>query len=138
MLKLISIIILLTCFTPAMAEHLTITDAWIKNLPPVIPMRAGYMKIRNSQDADLTILAVTSDAFEKIEIHQTMQKDGMMNMQKQQHLTIAAGASEFLQPGSLHLMMMNPAKQLKPGDEVKVQLHPDNSTSQTINMVVKK
>ena len=60
----------------AQAE-LRIADAWIKHLPPTVPVRAGYMTLTNDGDANVSVVAARSAAFASVEIHETLAKDGM-------------------------------------------------------------
>ena len=66
------LLILLLIFPGAAFAGLDIDDAWIKNLPPAVPVRAGYMTIRNAQANAISIVAIRSDAFASVEIHQTI------------------------------------------------------------------
>ena len=131
------LILLLILPGRAFAE-LDISDAWIKNLPPTIPVRAGYMTIHNAQTRTLSIVAMHSDAFTSIEIHQTIEQDGLMRMQPVPNLTIEPDSSVQLAPGGLHLMMMNPIKPTKPGDRLVIVIELDDGSTQSLNMIVKK
>ena len=44
---LIMLSLLVSAFS-AIGDSIIVTDAWIKNLPPTVPMRAGYMKLENN------------------------------------------------------------------------------------------
>ena len=121
----------------AVAE-LDIHDAWIKNLPPAVPVRAGYMTIRNAQAHAVSIIAIRSDAFASVEIHRTIAQDGMMRMEPVPILVIEPDSSVQLAPGGLHLMMMNPAEPTKPGDVLKIVIELDDGSAQSLTMTVKK
>ncbi len=138
MIKRSLLFALLICSLPAAAENLQITDAWIKNLPMAVPVRAGYMHISNRQSLEVTIVSLESKSFESIEIHQSLEVDGMMSMRPVDALSIPAGGSMELAPGGFHLMMMNPLEQLIPGKKVAVTLHYQDQKTQTIDMVVRK
>jgi copper(I)-binding protein len=138
MIKQSLLLVLLIYALPVSAENLQITDAWIKNLPAVVPVRAGYMKISNTRGQDITILSLESKLFEDIHIHQTFEVDGVASMRAIGDLTIRAGESLELAPGGFHLMMMNPLEGLTPGQKVVVTLHYQDQKTQTIEMVVRK
>jgi copper(I)-binding protein len=138
MIKQSLLLVLLIYALPVSAENLQITDAWIKNLPAVVPVRAGYMKISNTRGHDITILSLESKLFEDIHIHQTFEVDGVASMRAIGDLTIRAGESLELAPGGFHLMMMNPLEELTPGQKVVVTLHYQDQKTQTIEMVVRK
>ncbi len=122
----------------ALSAPLTITDAWIKNLPPVVPVRAGYLTITNASDQSVEVIGIESELFTAVEMHETVENDGMMSMQPLARLSIAAGASRELKPGGIHLMMMRPTQTLKLGDLVTVTLLFDSGDTQTLQMIVRK
>jgi len=138
MIKPLFFIALFFFSAPGSAESLQITEAWIKNLPMVVPMRAGYMNITNNGSSKIAIESLASESFEKIEIHQSIEIDGMMSMQPIPGLAVLPGESIQLEPGGYHLMMMNPLQDLKLGDKIIVTLRFDNQTTQTIIMIVRK
>jgi hypothetical protein len=121
----------------AIAE-LDIHEAWIKNLPPAVPVRAGYMTIRNTQAIAVSIIAIRSDVFTSVEIHRTIAEDGMMRMEPVPTLVIEPDSSVQLAPGGLHLMMMSPAEPTKPGDVLQIVIELDDGSTQSLNMTVKK
>ena len=131
-------VILILATTPVIGDVLKISDAWIKNLPPVVPMRAGYMTIENNTDQAIKIIGAESEVFTAVEIHETIEKDGMMSMQPVSILSIPAGTEAKLTPGGMHLMMMQPEEDLKPGDLVSITLKFDDGSTQTLQMTVRK
>ena len=121
----------------AFAE-LDITEARIKNLPPSVPVRAGYLSIHNSSESSVSIVSLRSDAFASVEIHRSVMKDGMMSMEPVDRLTIDPGTSLQLAPGGLHLMMMHPVEATRPGDDIEVILQLDDGSEQRLMMKVIK
>ena len=101
-------------------------------------MRAGYMKLKNNSAKSLSIVKVKSDIFMQVDIHETVEKNGMMSMQPASPLAIPPGSTVELAPGGIHLMMMQPKQPLKPGDRVSITLQFDNDSTQTLEMTVKK
>lgn len=138
MMKFSILMMLLMSSLSSTADSLIISNAWIKNLPPVVPMRAGYMTIENNSAQTVTIVEVESEVFTRVEIHETVEKNGMMSMQFLPSLVVSAGAMIKLAPGGIHLMMIQPKINLKPGDLVNVILRFDNGNTQTLRMTVKK
>ena len=138
MSRFIIFLALLAVAAPVFSQPLHVTDAWIKNLPPTVPMRAGYLQLVNHDDKVATIVSISSDAFKKVEIHQTMNHDGVMSMHPIKNLVLEPNEIATLKPGGMHLMLIKPSRELKIGDEVKIKLQFDNDTSQTILMTVKK
>jgi copper(I)-binding protein len=123
---------------PGVAARLLITEAWIKNLPPVVPVRAGYMNITNNQLKATTIERLSSESFARIEVHRSIEKEGVTSMQRVHALTIEPNQTLQLTPGDYHLMMMEPVKNLQPGNIVKVAIGYTDKSTQIIDMIVRK
>ena len=121
----------------AFAE-LEISNPWIKNLPPSVPVRAGYMTLHNPQSKTVSIVSLSSDAFGSIEIHQTIAQDGMMRMEQVPALKIEPDSTVQLAPGGLHLMMMNPIEPTRIGDTIEILILIDDGSEQKLEMRVKK
>jgi len=132
------LLMLLLILPGSAVAELEIHDAWIKNLPPAVPVRAGYMTIRNAQANAVSIIAIRSDAFASVEIHRTIAEDGMMRMEPVPTLVIEPDSSVQLAPGGLHLMMMNPTEATRPGDLLQIVIELDDGSTQSLNMTVKK
>lgn len=120
------------------ADGLDISGAWVKYLPPVVPVRAGYMLIGNNNAQQISITHIESEVFTKIGIHETVKKDGMMTMRPVMPLTIPAGETFELAPGGFHLMMTDPQRALAPGEQIDVTLNFESGETQLIKMTVKK
>lgn len=117
---------------------IVVENAWVREAPPVAKMLAAYMTIENHTGKQHVLTGVTSASFKKIEMHKSLQKDGMATMQQQKQLTIPAGGKINLQPGGYHLMLFNPSKPLKAGDKVSFILKFANGSVTTITAKVKK
>lgn len=131
--------ILLIIFPVAtLADHLEFDNAWIRNLPPTVMARAGYVSINNPGSEAVSILSVTSDAFKKIEIHQTIMKDGLMSMEPVANVTIEPNSQLILKPGGMHLMMMHPTESTSPGDKIRITIELSNGSKQSLVFTVKK
>ena len=133
------LLLILALLFPASAfAELEFSDAWIKNLPPTIPVRAGYMMIHNPGPGTLSIDSVRSEAFGSVEIHRSFMQDGMMRMEPVESLEIEAETSVQLAPGGLHLMMMMPKEPTSPGDEIVIFIKLGDGTEQSLKMTVVK
>ncbi|UKE48916.1 copper chaperone PCu(A)C [Xanthomonas translucens pv. cerealis] len=94
---------------------------WVR-LPPnaAMPMAAGFGRLHNPCAQALAVVAVRSPAFAQVSLHQTTQVDGVSKMREIERLPLAAGADAVLQPGGLHLMLMQPAQPLREGASVPI------------------
>lgn len=137
LLNRIFFVFLFLISTANAADSLTIENAWSPEAPPVAKVLAGYMKINNLSNKDIKIKSVKSNLFERIEIHNTEMKDGMMKMVKQENLTIKANANVELKPGGLHMMLIGKRKLITAGSLIDVTLTFDNGDTITQNLMVK-
>ena len=120
-----------------MAE-IEIRDAWIKQLPATVPVRAGYLVLHNGGDVEVILTGASSDAFERVEIHRSYERDGMMRMDPVDSLALPAGAEIRLEPGGYHLMMMMPRQATRPGDPVELVLEFSDGSRRELQMTVRK
>ena len=96
---------------------LEIVGAYIP-LGPEGMVNAGYMKLNNTSDSDITLHYITSPVYDAVQIHSTIQKNGVAKMVHAKNLVIPAKGSVALEPGGSHLMLMGPRRNIKEGDEI--------------------
>jgi copper(I)-binding protein len=101
-------------------------------------MLAGYMVVSNSGDEARAIVSASGEDFGYIELHRSMIEDGMARMIPQENIPVPAKGSVELKPGDYHLMLMQPKKELKAGEESTLTIVMDNGESITLNVPVKK
>lgn len=98
-----------------------VENAWLR-LPPVsMPMLAGFARIENRCHEGVAIVGARSDAFGDVSLHETRVVDGISRMRAVPALPVRAGGGATLEPGGLHLMLMQPTRALKPGEKVAVE-----------------
>lgn len=107
----------------ASAGDIGITGGWLRAMLPGQPVGGGYLTIANTgKDAD-RLVAVSTTAAGKSEIHEMSMNDGVMKMRPVEGgIEIPAGQTVELKQGGLHLMFMQVAKPFAEGDTVTVTL----------------
>ncbi len=108
--------------TTSKPTRVHIDAAWVRAAPPGAMMMAGYMRVYNDGKTPLIFVSAHSEAFGTIELHRTQIKNGVSSMRPASDQIIAPGGSMTLDPGGLHLMLMQPKRALKVGDSVRFQL----------------
>ena len=132
-------ILFVAILLPAICRaELDISDAWIKNLPPSVPVRAAYMTLHNPSTTAQRIVGLHSESFAGVEIHQTVMQDGMMRMQQLSNLQVKAGETVQLEPGGLHLMLIQPAEPTRPGEMHRIEIEYEDGSRQGLQLMVKK
>ena len=104
-------------------------------LPP-FPGRdtaAGYMSITNHSKTDDKLVSVTSPISGAVEIHNHIEENGVMKMRQVAGISLKAGETIELKPGSFHLMMF---KANLPEDQTDVSLTLNYENAPSVTMVV--
>jgi len=105
------------------ADGLRVTDPWVRLAPPNAPVLAAFMILENPSHSDISVIDVQSPyQAKRVEMHRTMEMDGMMHMKKQAEIPVPARSSTELKPGSWHLMIIGPARIPSPGETVELTL----------------
>ena len=106
-----------------------VEKAWVRRaavMPDARPgapsTAAGYALLRNRGKTADALVAASSDAAERVEVHQTRNMSGMMMMEKVDKVTVPAGGSITLKPGAYHLMLIGLKRSLTPGQSVDLTL----------------
>lgn len=122
----------------AQAGKLTISEGWVRAVPPVSKNTAAYFTIRNGMKKDDTILHLSSPVAEHTELHTIIEEpNGAKRMQKVPHGSIKGGGELELKPGGYHLMLIGLNKALKEGDKVTVEIIFQNAGKQTVTLPVR-
>ena len=113
---------MLACSGNATNAHLTIDNGWVRGMPPGTNMTAAYGRFVNSDAETIEIASFESDSFASVSLHQTMIEDGTSRMQERKNWSIEPGATAVLEPGGLHLMLMQPTREIVAGSTVELSL----------------
>lgn len=97
---------LAACADPA---PLYVDQAWISASSSPDKPSAGYFVVHGGPE-DATLRAVQSDVIQRIEMHDSVMKDGMMTMNQIDSIAIPAKGEVSFAPGGKHLMLfgLNP------------------------------
>lgn len=103
-------------------DGIEIADAWAR------PGRdngvsAIYMHVLNGSAVTDTLIAFSSPVAGLVELHETFDRgDGMMGMRESEEPFFPARSVVSMQPGGLHVMLMQLNRALSEGDEVELIL----------------
>ena len=106
----------------AQSDLLVVKDAYVRGLPPSQRNTAAFFTVLNPRSEAVQIMAGSSEAAERVEIHGHQHRDGMMSMQREAAITVPAGGEFRFAPGAYHLMLINLTRPLRDGDKVKFEL----------------
>lgn len=99
---------------------------------PVGPNGAVYMTLTNESDADDRLVGASTDVAASVELHETQMEGGSMAMQQVDGIAIPAGGEAVLEPGGLHVMLIDVDQGLAEGDTVDLTLSFENAGDQQV------
>lgn len=110
---------------------LSVADAWVKATGGADPsMTAAFGVLTNSGDTPLTITSATTSASDRTELHEMAMDNGVMVMRPiAGGIVVPAHGSTTLEPGGLHVMIMDVTTPVQAGQDVTITLNADNGTS---------
>lgn len=128
--------LLSACGAP-MSDAVEASDAWAR-----AGMRDGtsavYMMLANGTSQDVELIGASSDAAAAAEVHLSqINADGVMQMLKQDAVSIPSKKLLELKPGSYHIMMIGLKQDLNVGDSISVTLHFNGYEDVTLTVPVK-
>jgi len=119
------------------AKTLQVSGAWAR------PAAAGdnsavYFSIDNPGEQAEMLVSAACDAADQTEIHMSMMDaNGVMVMEPQSNVAVAAQSKVAFEPGGLHVMLVGLKKELKVGDKLTLTLNFDHAGAVTVSAEVK-
>jgi len=107
-------------FASSACAQVTVHEPWVRATAPGQPVAGAYLKIKSAQDA--AIVSVRSPVAARAEVHEMKMDGGLMKMRPVARLELPADKTVELKPGGYHVMLVNVAKPLQPGDMVPITL----------------
>jgi hypothetical protein len=84
---------------------------------------AAYMTLVNNSDTDAAVVSAATDVATTVELHTTERNEqGVMSMRPIEQIDIPAGGETALQPGGIHVMLIDLTQDLEEGDMVDLTL----------------
>ncbi len=110
------------CDCPAGLE--LVSEPWVRLMPPGMTTTAAYLSVRNSTDEDLRIIAAETPVARRTELHSHFQDaSGIMRMREVAEITVPSLGTVDLEPGGLHLMLIDLFEPLESGQLVPITLY---------------
>ena len=135
------VLLLSSCTSGPAAPDLRLEEAWARPAPGsdsvAPPPSAAYLTLHNDGRAADTLIGARSDAARVIELHRSIEDDGVMRMRPVDSLTVPARGSVTLEPGGYHFMLIDVTRPLTPGDTVTLALRFAQSDTMRVRAVVR-
>jgi len=115
-----------------------VKNAWIPEQPPGAMANAAFMVIDNPDGHMVALDKASAPGFREVQLHKSIQKNGMHRMIKQKQIDVPAHGETKLAPGGYHIMLIGPSKRLTAGEKLPLTLHFTDGSQQTIEVPVRK
>jgi len=116
---------------------LELSAYFVRATLPNQPVAGGFLTVTNGGDSDDTLIAATSDAAARVEIHEMAMQGEVMKMRALENgLPIPAGETVMLKPGGYHIMFMDLSGPMTEGDKAEVTLTFEKAGAVTLTMPV--
>lgn len=122
------------------AAEVSFQNAWLRAPPPGQTVVAGYCDIANAAPAQATIVGFRDanchgdDCAIRVEMHETIEQDGMVRMRPLRQLVIAGQGALSLAPGGKHLMVFGLESEAR---EAHLRVTFANGAEQVVRFVVR-
>lgn len=126
-----------SAFAAGSADNVSAIDPYVRLMPPGAKATAAFMVLKNAGDKDAKLVKAESAAAKTVELHTHLNEGGVMKMRQVPAIEIKAKGEAVLKPGSLHIMLIDPAA-MKEGDKVTLTLGFDDGSSKKVEAVVQK
>lgn len=119
------------------AEAVSTSDLWVKTADE--GMTAGFGMLANTGGTDITVVAVSTPASARTELHETVQDEtGSMVMQPvEDGFAIPAGGELTFAPAGNHIMMLEVTEPIVAGDEVEFTFEFSDGSELDVTAVAK-
>lgn len=119
---------LFSVFAFAKSSTLEMTDARIFAPVKGSVATAGYAVVKNNSKKPVTLAIAAVAPFKAVEMHETLEKDGRMTMQKKDQFVVEAGHTLELKPGGNHIMLFEPSREVKEDETLSVEFLVDGKS----------
>jgi len=108
MKQVVFLFVILFVATSAIAQQSVVEISDLRVNEPILgqSVSAGYLTFSNSSEEAVTLLGVEANFANRVEMHQTMNMNGMNQMRPLPSVVIEPGNSVIFEPGGRHLMIM--------------------------------
>ena len=117
--------------------HATVVarDAWVRGMIPILHETVAYVTLTSTEDAK--VVAVSTPLARRALMHASNMTGGVMHMEVVDTLALPADTPVQLKPGGTHVMLMEVAHMLRPGDTVPLEFTIENAKGQRSKLEVK-
>jgi len=118
------------------ADQVSVQNPYVRLAPPNAPATGAFMVIKNNGDKDVKVLKADNPVSRVTELHTHLNEGGVMKMRPVPAIEVKAKGEAVLQPGGMHVMMIDLKAPMKEGDVVPITLTFDDGSSKQVDAKV--
>lgn len=96
----------------------------------------GFVTIRNTGTQEDRLVAASSPAAARVELHTSLREGDVMRMRPVETIAVPAGGSVTLAPGGMHLMLLGLTRSMEVGQTIPLTLRFERAGQVTVNLAV--
>jgi copper(I)-binding protein len=120
----------------AHAGDIMVKDGWARASIGNASNSAAYMTVMTHGDAADRLIAASTPVAGRAELHNHIMEDGIARMRPVDAIDVKPGEPMTLEPGGLHIMLMDLTEKLEPGADVPLTLTFENAGDVTVELPV--
>lgn len=143
LIKGLSLALLLSPALAVQAQEFSLGDLhiaqpWSREMPPSAPTAAAYFVVHNQGARADRLLGAETPVAGKAQLHQHLNRDGLMKMEHVPAVEIPAGGEAAFAPMGYHVMLFDLKRPLRAGDRFPLTLHFEQAGDVTLEVAVQK
>ena len=119
------------------ASDILISDVRSFATPPGVPHAAVYLNLQNQGEQAQQLIALRTAVAEAAEMHNTRQRDGMLEMYQLEQVEIPPQATVSFERGGLHIMLLGLSHPLVAAEHFKLTLRFASGEERTVMVQVR-
>lgn len=129
----------LTAVSMAHADNvIQVEDPWARETPPGVSHGAAYMTLINEGGIKDRLIGARSGVANVAELHTHLMEDGVVKMRGLEGVNMPPGTPVALEPGGLHIMLIELKGPLKAGEHFPLTLEFERAGDTTVEVEVRK
>ena len=104
------------------AGNIRIAHPWARPTPRGMPMGVAYFTLENRGSVEDALLSASTPVAARVEFHQTTLSEGVARMRSLAQVQLPAGRTVKVEPGGIHLMLVELKQPLEAGTQVPLTL----------------
>jgi copper(I)-binding protein len=121
----------------APASVVTVEGPYVRLMPPASTRTGAFLVLKNPSAREVKLVRAATDAAKVVELHTHINEGGVMKMRPVPFIAVPAGGSTTLEPGGLHIMLIDLVRPLAESQNVKLTLSFDDGSELVVDAPVR-